>query len=171
MVTKAIESSGNNEWETPPEIYQHWNDKFQFDLDVCATKRNAKCFSYFSKEYEERAATDDAQCVGVDAVNPATRWWERNWMNPPYGRGMILPFVKKASEQAEEGRLTVGLLPVATSTRWWQEYVARADYVYFYPYRINFLRDGVVVKGVAFDPCVVIWGLNPDSTKGSGGPE
>lgn len=87
-------------------------------------------------------------------------------MNPPYGRGMILPFVRKASEQAEEGRLTVGLLPVATSTKWWQEYVAKADYVYFYPHRINFLRDGVMVKGVAFDPCIVIWGLNP-LTKGA----
>lgn len=161
MSKRDMPSSGNNEWATPPEVFKHWDTKFQFDLDVCATKHNAKCSSYFSKEYEERGATDDAVCVGADAVNPSTRWWERNWMNPPYGRGLILPFVRKASEQAEEGRLTVGLLPVATSTKWWQEYVAKADYVYFYPHRINFLRDGVVVRGVAFDPCIVIWGLHP----------
>lgn len=151
---KAIQSSGNNEWETPPEIFQHWDDRFMFDCDVAASKENRKgLFRYITKE--------------ENALAPETEWEQRNWMNPPFGRGLILPFVKRASILATmQDKLTVALLPVATSTKWWQEYVVKADYLYFYPYRINFLRDGKVVKGVAFDPCIVIWGLQPKPIKG-----
>lgn len=148
MSKRNMPSLGNNEWETPNEIFQHWEDRFKFTVDVAASAVNYKsCAHFLTKE--------------MDALSPDTSWGDRNWLNPPYGRGMILPFVARAHAEAKEGRLTVGLLPVATSTKWWQEYVAKADYVYFYPHRINFLRDGVVVKGVAFDPCIVIWGLHP----------
>ena len=37
----------------------------------------------------------------------------------------------------------------------------KADHIYDYPKRINFLQNGEIVKGVAFDPCIVIWGLHP----------
>lgn len=147
---KAVASSGNNEWETPPEIFNHWDRIFNFGFDVAANKENSKLGLHYLGPGS--IVSEDALCAD---------WAPRNWMNPPYGRGMILPFVRKAYTEAKQGRLTVGLLPVATSTKWWQEYVAKADYVYFYPHRINFLRDGKVVKGVAFDPCIVIWGLIP----------
>lgn len=173
-----IAGSGNNEWETPPEIFKHWYSKFIFQLDVAASEDNAKLPNYFTKD-------DNA----LDKP-----WSSSNWMNPPYGkpeepckrictkdrclaptpekpnrRGYCISayeagledFVRKAHTEAKEGRLTVGLLPVATSTKWWQQYVAKADHIHFYPHRINFLRNGAVVKGVAFDPCIVIWGLHP----------
>lgn len=146
MPMKSLESSGNNEWETPEEIFQHWDDSFKFLLDVAASQKNHKGIGHYYT-IEDNALT--------------ISWSERNWMNPPYGRGLILPFVAKAFSEAKEGRLTVGLLPVATSTKWWQQYVAKADHIFFYPYRINFLRNGAVVKGVAFDSCIAIWGLHP----------
>lgn len=149
MSKKNLKSSGNNEWETPPEIFQHWDDRFKFVCDVAATHENHKgLFRYITSE--------------EDALAPGTAWGERNWLNPPYGRGMILPFIKRAAlRSVMHKELTVALLPVATSTKWWQEWVTKADHVFFYPHRINFMRDGTIVKGVAFDPCVVIWGLNP----------
>ena len=146
---KALKSSGNNEWETPPEIFQHWDDRFKFLCDVAANKDNHKGPGRYITQEE-------------DALAPETVWEARNWLNPPYGRGMIMPFLKRAYLLGiMQKKLTVALLPVATSTKWWQEYVAKADHVYFYPHRINFLRDGQIVKGVAFDPCIAIWGLHP----------
>lgn len=145
MTKRDLASSGNNEWETPQEVFDHWDELFEFDMDVAASDKNHKCPNFITKEN--------------DALK--SFWGRRNFLNPPYGRGMILPFVKKAYEESLLGSLTVGLLPVATSTKWWTQYVGKADYVYFYPHRINFLREGVVVKGVAFDPCIVIWGLAP----------
>lgn len=143
----AIPSSGNNDWETPPEVFKYWDDIFHFQIDVAASVENRKVNRFY-----------DGTLDNDGLIEP---WGMRNWLNPPYGRGMILPFVARALNEAKDDRLTVGLLPVATSTKWWQEYVAKADHIYFYPHRINFMRDGIVVKGVAFDSCIAIWGLHP----------
>lgn len=150
MSKRDMPSSGNNEWETPPEIFYHWNALFSFQMDVAATAENSKVFGNFITKEQDATRSDIV-------------WEHRNWCNPPYGRGLILPFVRKAHAEAKEGHLTVMLLPVATGTKWWQQYVGNgnADHVYFYPHRINFIRDGFVVRGVAFDPCIVIWGLHP----------
>lgn len=177
--TKAIESSGNNNYETPPAIFEHWNRLFSFDMDVCASAENALVSNFF---------TEADSCLFKE-------WGNRNWMNPPYGkpeepckpqckkkkclpptpespktRGHCITeyipglsdFVQKAYEQSLQGKLVVALIPSSRATEWWQSYVhKKADYIYDYPKRIDFLLDGIVQKGVAFDPCVVIWGLNP----------
>lgn len=139
-------SSGNNEWETPLEIFEQWNQRFSFKLDVCASVKNAKIQRFYTVKDN-----------GLDMP-----WSSSNWCNPPYGVGQIVKWLRKARVEAENrGVLTCLLLPVATSTAWWQAHVKTADHVFYYPHRINFLKDGVVVKGAAFDPCIVIWGLHP----------
>lgn len=39
-------SSASEDWPTPQEFFQKWNEKFEFDLDVCATPENAKCHRF-----------------------------------------------------------------------------------------------------------------------------
>lgn len=182
MGTKAIESTGNNDYETPFDVFRHWDDIFHFTLDVCAIAENAKCVHFITAERDTFK----------------TEWRSKNWMNPPYGkpeaackpvcvkkrclpateenpngRGHCITqdvpglsdFIRLAYERSLEGKLVVALIPVSTATKWWQSYVTKADHVYYYPERINFLLQGKVVKGVAFDPCIVIWGLHPQSTR------
>jgi phage N-6-adenine-methyltransferase len=73
-------SSKTVEWETPQPLFDELNKEFQFDLDVCATKENAKCKIFFTKE-----------------DNGLTQMWGGTcWMNPPYGRE-IGEWVRKAS--------------------------------------------------------------------------
>ena len=68
---KVHYSSKTEEWETPQEVFDQLDKKYNFTLDPCATKDNAKCKCYFDKE--------------------ADGLWQ-NWngnvvfMNPPYGR-------------------------------------------------------------------------------------
>lgn len=184
MGTKAIESSGNDDYETPPEIFAHWDRLFNFEMDVCASATNTLASKFY---------TEADNCL-------VQHWSDRNWMNPPYGkpeepckpvckkkkclpptpenpkgRGHCISeyipglsdFVRKAFEQSQLGALVVALIPSSRATDWWQSYIhQKADHVYDYPHRINFLLNGLVKKGVAFDPCIVIWGLHP-STKGS----
>ena len=173
MSQKALESSGDNEWETPPEVFDHWNSRFNFDMDVAASDKIHKVGRYLTKA---------TSCLILD-----NKWGERNWMNPPYckpempckipctkktcvKRGHCVDsyqpglrdFVGEAAAQAKLfGKLVVALIPVATATEWWQTHVKQADHVFYYPNRINFLQNGTIVQGVAFDPCVVIWGLHP----------
>ena len=41
-------SSNSVEYETPDKLFKKLNDEHKFDLDVCATKENAKCKKYFT---------------------------------------------------------------------------------------------------------------------------
>lgn len=79
--------SDSCEWETPLDFFRQWDEKFHFDLDVCATPENAKCARYFTRE-DDGLAQD----------------WTGHvcWMNPPYGRG-IIDWMRKAYESALGG--------------------------------------------------------------------
>lgn len=82
--------SDSCEWETPLDFFRQWDEKFHFDLDVCATPENAKCTRYFTRE-DDGLAQD----------------WTGHvcWMNPPYGRG-IINWMRKAYESALGGGLS-----------------------------------------------------------------
>lgn len=97
-------SSKTNEWSTPQKFFDKLNEEFNFDLDVCASKENAKCKKYYNKD--------------EDGLN---RNWNKGvwkWMNPPYGRE-IGGWIKKASEE----RMTVALIPARTDTKYFHEYI------------------------------------------------
>ena len=97
-------SSKSDEWETPDELFDDLNEEFEFDLDVCANKRNAKCKLYYTEE-------DNALVLPWDGVS---------YMNPPYGRN-IKAWVEKARSEALKGNTVVCLLPARTDTKWWHE--------------------------------------------------
>lgn len=48
--TKTLFSSKSDEWETPKELYKKLDEEFKFNLDPCASKNNAKCTKFFTKE-------------------------------------------------------------------------------------------------------------------------
>lgn len=79
---KALFTSNSNEWSTPQDFFDELNKEFNFDLDPCATKENAKCERYYTE-------TDDGLKESWDNANV--------FCNPPYGR-QIGSWVKKASE-------------------------------------------------------------------------
>ncbi len=49
MVDKVLFSSESVEWATPQETFNILNEEFDFTLDPCANKDNAKCKKYFTK--------------------------------------------------------------------------------------------------------------------------
>lgn len=109
MNNKGMFTSNTPEWSTPPQLFDELDKEFHFTLDVCATKENAKCKRYFTKE-------DD----GLKQSWSATyQDWKRPmcWMNPPYGRE-IGKWVEKASHNQ-----VVCLLPARTDTRWFHDYI------------------------------------------------
>ena len=123
MNTKVHFSSANDEWETPKDLFDLLDTEFQFTLDVCASKENAKCRSFYSKQ-------DDA------LSNP---WTGRCWMNPPYGR-QIGAWVMKAALEAEKRKsIVVCLLPSRTDTRWWHFLVSGASEIRFLRGRLTFV--------------------------------
>jgi phage N-6-adenine-methyltransferase len=128
-------SSATDDWATPKDFFDKLNKAFRFDLDVCASEKNAKCARFFTKE--QNGLMQD--------------WVGICWMNPPYGRG-IGDWVKKAYDSAKvNGSTVVCLIPARTDTRWWHEYVAKGE-VYFVPGRLKFGDS----KNSAPFPCAVV---------------
>ena len=114
--------SKRSDWATPQDLFDKLDKEFNFDLDVCADVTNAKCKRYYSIEDDALSKTWKGYC----------------FMNPPYGRE-ITKWVKKADHSAETGEATVVcLLPSRTDTKWWHEYIMRADTVWFVKGRLKF---------------------------------
>lgn len=47
---KVLFSSATDMWETPKDFFDELNREFDFNLDPCAVKSNAKCSKYFTPE-------------------------------------------------------------------------------------------------------------------------
>lgn len=88
-------------------------EDFDFDIDLAASKENAKCEEYICK------SSLDKEWSGV------------GWLNPPYGgRGenSLKNWVKKSYKESKEDECTVvALIPARTNTQWWHNYCMEAE--------------------------------------------
>lgn len=107
-INNGLFTSNTDDWATPSDFFAKLNSIFEFQLDVAADEHNAKCTRFFTKEDNGLLQT----------------WSRRNWMNPPYGR-TIIDWVKKADYEAEQGNLTVALLPARVDTKWYHDYCSK----------------------------------------------
>lgn len=124
-------------WTTPDNIFGPANDRWHFNLDVCASRElgNAKCqHAYF--EGEQDGLDEDWGKVHFDCT--------RAWCNPPLGPGQIIQWATKAVEQTGPSAspvFTVLLLPNDPSTKWWR-YLYESRYcheIILIPRRIKFI--------------------------------
>jgi phage N-6-adenine-methyltransferase len=139
-INAGLMSSATPEWETPKALFNALNAEFgPFELDVCATKANAKVPLFYSK-------------VEDGLAKPWGTY--RCWMNPPYGRE-IGRWVAKARQTGKAGGLVCCLLPARTDTRWWHDNIeGKATVVRFLKGRIRFSGAGPA----PFPSCVVVFG-------------
>lgn len=108
------------EWTTPQDLFDKLNKEFNFNFDLAADETNTKCKKFFSKE-------DNAL---------SKEWHGRCWLNPPYGEKnyRISDWVKKCFEEVysyERCDIVVILIPARTNTKWWNNYIMKAQEVRF----------------------------------------
>ena len=130
-------SSKSNEWTTPIDFYNQLNKEFNFTLDPCCTKDNAKCNKFYTKD-------DDG--LSKDWSN------EIVFMNPPYGRE-IKHWIKKAYDESLKGALVVCLIPARTDTAYWHDYCMKGT-IKFIRGRLKFSKK----NSAPFPSAVVIFG-------------
>ncbi len=99
---------------TRQDFFDKLNEEFSFTLDPCATKENAKCERFFTKE-------DDGL---------SQKWDGRIFCNPPYGRA-ICRWIKKAHDSffSRDAELVVLLIPSRTDTKYFHEYLYKKSNV------------------------------------------
>ena len=137
MITSGLMSSNSDRWETPQKLFDELNQKYNFEIDVCALPENAKCENYFTPE--------------VDGLKQD--WTGVCWMNPPYGRE-IGKWMKKALESSRNGATVVCLVPARTDTAWWHDYAMKGE-IEFIRGRLKF---GNSKNSAPFPSAIVVFG-------------
>jgi len=138
MMNSGMFSSETDEWSTPQSFYDKLNNKFKFDLDVCALPSSAKCEVFFTPE--------------DDGLNKD--WFAHGktiWMNPPYGRE-IGKWMQKACVEANKGCTVVCLVPARVDTKWWYNSCQRGE-ISFVKGRLKF---GGATNSAPFPSAVVV---------------
>jgi phage N-6-adenine-methyltransferase len=135
-VNKVHYLSNCSEWGTPQRLFDELDREFHFTRDVCASRENFKVTAFGDK--------------ADDALADHQKWEGVLWMNPPYGRAIGI-FVRKAYESRATAT-TVCLLPARTDSRWWHQWVMKADEIRFVKGRLRF-QDA---KGEAPFPSAIV---------------
>lgn len=130
-------SSKTDQWATPLDFFNIWDEKYNFNLDAAADDSNAKCTKYYTKE-------DDGLHQPWEGVV---------WCNPPYGR-QIGEWIKKGYEESLKGSVVVMLIPSRTDTKYWHDYVMKGD-ITFIKGRLKF---GGSKNSAPFPSAVVVFG-------------
>jgi hypothetical protein len=113
---RKIHINNDDNYATPPELYEELNKRFNFDFDPCPYQHDIEKWDGLEIE-----------------------WGNSNFVNPPYSKKLKEAFVKKGIEESKKGKLCVFLLPVSTSTKLFQEYIKpNATEIEFLRGRIKF---------------------------------
>lgn len=140
-MTPSVHFSAKSDcWETPQNLFDRLNDEFEFTTDVCAEPHNAKCPHFYTPE--------------VDGL--AQVWAGVCWCNPPYSESAA--WIGKAFTMSRDGTIVVCLIPARTDTRYWHDYVMKADEVRLVKGRLRFVGGKA---SAPFPSAVVIFRPTP----------
>lgn len=137
---KAMFSSQRDNWETPQDLFNKLNAKFNFTLDPCANAENAKCQKYFTQEQDGLRQDWQGETV---------------FCNPPYGREIKKWISKAYQESLKPDTLVVMLLPSRTDTTWFHDYILPYGKINFIKGRLKF---GNSKNSAPFPSMIVVFG-------------
>lgn len=140
-----------DEQRTPPELFRKLNERFHFDIDAAATKDNALCKSYFSKdgynalEHPWYVKTYDGK-------------WATIFCNPPYSNGLVEKFLQQGYIASLRGNVVVFLITCDVSPRYYRICHKAAEWIAI-DGRVDFCHeDGTPIKGsAAFGSNVIVF--------------
>lgn len=143
---KALHSSQDMAWQTPPEIWQGVLDRLgidEFSLDPCSPGPSSPI------PCRDRFTQDD------DGLSRS--WGEAGavvWVNPPYGRALGSWIDKMIMEAAAVK--VIALVPARTGARWWHRAVDGGGKPEFLRGRVRFLgKDGTPGAAAPFDSALI----------------
>lgn len=121
-INKGMMSSNSVEWATPKVLFEELNREFNFTLDPCCTKENAKCSKFYTIEDDGLSKDWSGEIV---------------YCNPPYGK-VITKWVQKCYEENQKGTTVVMLIPARTDTKYFHNYIYGKHEIRFIKGRLHF---------------------------------
>lgn len=115
---RNIHINNDDNYATPPDLYEELNKEFNFDFDPCPYNENE---------------------IILETDGLKKEWGKCNFVNPPYSLKLKEAFVLKAIEEQLKGKQSVFLIPVSTSTKLFHDYIQpNAKEIRFIKGRIKF---------------------------------
>lgn len=117
-INSYLSANDKDSWATPDWLYLALNQEFNFHLDACASESNAKHLVFINQQRNALAMDNWKDAfLGCKELKSCTAW-----INPPYSRGMIDAFIKKAYEQCVNHKInSVLLVPATPDAGWWPD--------------------------------------------------
>lgn len=132
-------STASDEWYTPPYVIEALGE---FDLDPCAAHGRITAKNHLYKE-------DDGL---------AHDWRGRVWLNPPYSRSLIVPFIEKIAKHGNGIALIFNRMDIAM---WHDVIFPTADSMLILRGRLKFYRpDGSIGDSAGCGSVLIAWGEN-----------
>lgn len=139
MTPKQILTSANQDWQTPPDLFNWVHAQCQFTLDAAASFQNALCPKFYTEEDNGLLQNWDNETV---------------WCNPPYGTNQPA----WAEKAAATNHFVALLIPARTDTKMWHEQIfPKASCVIFLKGRLKFSRPGTEGQSSTFPSALVIY--------------
>lgn len=150
-------ASKKQDWATPDHVFEHFDNQYCFGLDAAARRDNAKCELFIPPEEDALSFSWKERFPDVHAA----------WLNPPYGRG-VGKWMEHCYHQARDGMLVVALVMARTDTRWWHDWVMKAQVIHLIKGRLKFIgSDGVAGNSAPAPSAAIVW-YSPPTTPGYG---
>lgn len=113
-------------WRTPEFVFNYYDRRFEFHVDLAASESNRLCNQYYSAE--------------DSAFTYCKRVYGNVWCNPPYSA--IGQWVELCARLAREtGYVFVMLLPADTSVKWFAEAMRECSECHLISGRLSFISD------------------------------
>ncbi|MDT8311905.1 MAG: DNA N-6-adenine-methyltransferase [Methylophaga sp.] len=122
--------ASRDRWQTPQWLFDWADKRFMFEIDLAASKENAKVYAYIDKDGDALSA----DWSGIDKQGLSGGY---GFCNPPYSEPG--KWLKKAWHEAQQGFQSVFLVPCPNGEAYWQEAVfGKASEIIFITGRVAF---------------------------------
>lgn len=126
-------------WQTPQSLFDYYDRRFGFTIDLAASEENAMCSTFISEEQDALSRDVVDQVIynfnNHDYENRGTAIW----CNPPYSD--IMPWVSLCVNLANDHRTpVVMLIPSDTSVKWFKAAFNNCSECHFISGRISFIN-------------------------------
>ncbi len=124
-------------WQTPEFVFNYYHDRFDFVIDLAASKENSLCEVYVS---EENNSLDDQAFASEFMFTDFIRnIGAAGWLNPPYSD--LNPWVDMAIRRSREiNSVIVMLVPADTSVKWFKKAFDNCSECHFISGRLAFIN-------------------------------
>lgn len=125
-------------WRTPKEVFDYYNKRFNFTIDMAASKDNHLCDYYIDRENDAllHSTFDEA----LDQIGSEQHQEGVVWCNPPYSDCMS--WCAMVVEYVDTYKVPiVMLLPADTSVKWFKLAYENCTECHFISGRLAFINE------------------------------